>query len=104
MDFLNPMNPSGGQFASLSDLITLAQTLLSAHHPKSQLSNHFLQKWLRPIQPLEDDLTEVGLVWEIVKTWDTNGRARRIYQKSKPSYTSPYFLSNAHPPTCKYSG
>lgn len=83
MDFLNAMNPSGGQFASLSDFITLGQTLISARHSKSQLSQHYLQKWLRPVHALEDDLTEVGLVWEIVKALDTNGRARRIYQKSE---------------------
>ena len=83
MDFLNPMNPSGGQFASLSDFMTLAQTLLNARHPRSQLSNHYLRKWLRPMYAFEDDLSEVGLIWEIVKASDTHGRVQRIYRKSE---------------------
>ncbi|KAH9941734.1 beta-lactamase/transpeptidase-like protein [Epithele typhae] len=81
MDFKNAMNPSGGQYTSLHDLMTIAQSLLNAKHPKSQLSPFSLRKWLRPMHAFEDNWTEVGLVWEIVKTHDSNGRARRLYQK-----------------------
>ena len=81
-DFLDAMNPAGGQFSSLSDMITVTQTLLNANHPKSRISRHSLDRWLQTAHAFEeDDWTEVGLMWEIVKARDSNGRLRKIYWK-----------------------
>ncbi len=83
-DFLNAMNPSGGQFSSLSDFITLIETLLNPQHPKSQITQHSLNRWLQQVHTFEeDDWTEMGFLWEIIKARDSNGRLRRIYWKSK---------------------
>ncbi|KAI1794468.1 beta-lactamase/transpeptidase-like protein [Ganoderma leucocontextum] len=81
-DFLNAMNPSGGQFSSLSDLITLTQTLINPRHPKSQLTQYSMNRWLQQVHAFEeDDWTETGFLWEIIKGRDSNGRLRRIYWK-----------------------
>ena len=76
------MNPAGGQFSSLSDFITVTQTLLNAQHPKSQISPYALDKWLQTVHAFEeDDWTEIGFIWEIIKARDSNGRLRKIYWK-----------------------
>ncbi|KAI0079040.1 beta-lactamase/transpeptidase-like protein [Panus rudis PR-1116 ss-1] len=81
-DFLDAMNPAAGQFSSLSDMITVTQTLLDADHPKSQLSQYALNKWFHPVHAFEeDDWTEIGYIWEIIKARDSNNRLRRIYWK-----------------------
>ncbi|KAI9060710.1 beta-lactamase/transpeptidase-like protein [Trametes sanguinea] len=82
-DFLDPMNPAAGQFSSLSDLITVTQTLLNPRHPKSQLKPWARDKWLHTTVRAfeEDDWTELGLMWEIIKAPDANGRLRKIYWK-----------------------
>ncbi|KAI0350806.1 beta-lactamase/transpeptidase-like protein [Trametes cingulata] len=81
-DFLDAMNPAGGQFSSLSDLIMVTQTLLNPRHSKSQLSPYTRDKWLRTVHSFEeDDWTELGLMWEIIKAKDSNGRSRKIYWK-----------------------
>lgn len=78
------MNPAAGQFSSLSDLITVVQTILNPRHPKSQLSTYSRDKWLLPVHSFEeDDWTELGLMWEIIKAEDSNGRLRKIYWKRK---------------------
>ncbi|KAI0824344.1 beta-lactamase/transpeptidase-like protein [Trametes gibbosa] len=81
-DFLDAMNPAAGQFSSLSDLITVTQTILDPRHPKSQISRYSRDKWLLPVHSFEeDDWTELGLMWEIIKAEDSNGRMRKIYWK-----------------------
>ncbi|KAH9917603.1 beta-lactamase/transpeptidase-like protein [Fomitopsis serialis] len=81
-DFLDAMNPAGGQFSSLADMVTVTQTLLNANHPRSQLSHYSLNKWLQPVHTFEeDDWTEIGFIWEIIKAEDSNGRLRKIYWK-----------------------
>ncbi|KAL1941017.1 hypothetical protein VTO73DRAFT_7653 [Trametes versicolor] len=81
-DFLDAMNPAGGQFSSLADIMTLAQTILDPSHPKSQISSYARDKWLQPAHVFdEDDWTEIGLVWEILKAADSHGRLRKIYWK-----------------------
>ncbi|KAI0367130.1 beta-lactamase/transpeptidase-like protein [Pilatotrama ljubarskyi] len=81
-DFLDAMNPAGGQFSSLSDLITVTQTLLHPRHRKSQLTPYTRDKWLRTVHAFEeDDWTELGFMWEIIKAEDSNGRLRKIYWK-----------------------
>ncbi|KAI8970736.1 beta-lactamase/transpeptidase-like protein [Trametes punicea] len=82
-DFLDTMNPAAGQFSSLADLITVTQTLLNPRHPKSQLSRSTRDKWLRTTVRSfeEDDWTELGIMWEIIKAPDANGRLRKIYWK-----------------------
>lgn len=86
------MNPSGGQFASLSDFVTLARAMLDpTRHPldphqPGPLSKATLTHWLKPSHSFEeDDWTETGLVWEIVKHLDSYGRRRRIYWKCTSS-------------------
>ncbi|PIL23326.1 hypothetical protein GSI_14637 [Ganoderma sinense ZZ0214-1] len=81
-DFLNAMNPSGGQFSTLSDFITLTQTLLNPRHPKSQITQYSMNRWLQQVHAFEeDDWTEMGFLWEIIKAQDSNGRLRRVYWK-----------------------
>ncbi|KAH9884522.1 beta-lactamase/transpeptidase-like protein [Cubamyces lactineus] len=82
-DFLDAMNPAGGQFSSLSDLITFTQTLLNPRHPMSLLSQSTRDRWLRTTVHAfeEDDWTELGLMWEIIKAPDSYGRLRKIYWK-----------------------
>ncbi|TCD62579.1 hypothetical protein EIP91_006729 [Steccherinum ochraceum] len=80
-DFLDAMNPAAGQFSSLEDMIKFAQNVLS---PSSDSLLHEYQKdkWFKPVHAFdEDDWTEMGLMWEIVKTRDSNGRVRRVYWK-----------------------
>ena len=91
-DFLNAMNPSGGQFSSLSDFITLTQTLLNPRHLKSQLTQHSLNRWLQQVHAFEDNWTEMGILWEIIKARDSNGRLRRIYWKSESSILTSYIV------------
>jgi len=81
-DFLDAMNPAAGQFSSLSDTITLTQTLLNPRHPKALLTPSTMGKWMQTIHSFdEDDWTESGLIWEIIKAKDSNGRLRKIYWK-----------------------
>lgn len=76
------MNPAAGQYSSLSDLITVTQTLLNPRHSKSQITQHSMNKWLHSVHTFEeDDWTEMGFVWEIIKAPDSNGRLRKIYWK-----------------------
>lgn len=78
------MNPAGGQFSSLSDSITLLQTLLNTDHPKSLLTRYTMDKWLHSVHTFEeDDWTEIGFIWEIIKAQDSNNRLRKIYWKRK---------------------
>ncbi|OCH88785.1 beta-lactamase/transpeptidase-like protein [Obba rivulosa] len=82
MDFLDSMNSAGGQFLSLSDSITVIQTLLNPDHPNSLLTRYTLDKWMQPVHDFEeDDWTQIGHIWEIVKARDSNGRLRKIYWK-----------------------
>ncbi|RPD61394.1 beta-lactamase/transpeptidase-like protein [Lentinus tigrinus ALCF2SS1-6] len=81
-DFMESMNPAGGQFSSLSDLITLTQTLLNPGSSKSLLTQYSMDEWMRPMHAFEeDDWTEVGFAWEILKARDSHDRLRRIYWK-----------------------
>ncbi|EJF61945.1 beta-lactamase/transpeptidase-like protein [Dichomitus squalens LYAD-421 SS1] len=81
-DFLDAMNPAAGQFSSLADLITVTQTLLNPRHPKSLLTPYSLDTWFHTAHAFEeDDWTEMGFIWEIVKARDSNGRLRKIYWK-----------------------
>ncbi|KAI8977721.1 beta-lactamase/transpeptidase-like protein [Trametes punicea] len=85
LDMLDAMNPAGGQFSSLADLITLTETLLNPAHPRSQLSPYSRDKWFHTVHAFEeDDWTEIGFLWEIVKAADSHGRLRKIYWKREP--------------------
>ena len=73
------MNPAAGQFSSLSDMVKFTQNILS---PSSLLAEYQRDKWFKPVHAFdEDDWTEMGLMWEIVKTRDSNGRTRRVFWK-----------------------
>ncbi|KAJ7655652.1 beta-lactamase/transpeptidase-like protein [Mycena polygramma] len=81
-EFFDPMDPAGGQFSSLRDCITVTQSLLNPEHPKSLITKATMDAWLRPVHSFEeDDWTEAGFIWEIVKAQDSNKRLRRIYWK-----------------------
>ncbi len=98
MDFTDTMNPAGGQFSSLSDLATLTQALLNPRGAKSLLTQYSVDKWLRPAHSFEeDDWTELGFVWEIVKARDSNDRLRRIYWKRKCIHPHIRILANHCP-------
>ncbi|VDC00261.1 unnamed protein product [Peniophora sp. CBMAI 1063] len=82
MDFTDRMNAGGGQFASLSDFIKLTQTLLNPKRHDALLTPYTVSRWLRPIFSFEEDhWTEAGLVWEILRQEDSNGRPRKILWK-----------------------
>ncbi|KAF8878278.1 hypothetical protein CPB84DRAFT_1794281 [Gymnopilus junonius] len=78
---LKAMNASYGMLSSIADLSKLMQTFLDPNRPESLITPSTLREWLRPVHAWTDELTEVGLLWEIVKIPDTFGRQRRIYQK-----------------------
>ncbi|KAJ7108460.1 beta-lactamase/transpeptidase-like protein [Mycena crocata] len=81
-DFLDPMNPAGGQFSSLRDCIAATQMLLNPAHPTSLIRKNTMERWLRPVYSFEeDDWSEAGFMWEIIKAPDSNKRLRRIYWK-----------------------
>ncbi|KAI1793717.1 beta-lactamase/transpeptidase-like protein [Ganoderma leucocontextum] len=81
-DFLDAMNPAAGQFSSLADLVVVTQALLNPRHPKSRLSRYSLDTWFHTVHAFEeDDWTEMGFVWEIIKARDSNDRLRKIYWK-----------------------
>jgi hypothetical protein len=76
------MNPSYGQLSSVADLTKVMQTFLDSSNPKSLISSYTLREWLRPTYAWMDDMTEVGLLWEILKIPDAYDRRVRVYQKS----------------------
>ncbi|KAF7354605.1 Beta-lactamase/transpeptidase-like protein [Mycena sanguinolenta] len=80
-DFLEPMTCSGGQMSSLSDYIKVMQTILDPTRPESLLPPHVIREWLRPFHGWMDETTEVGMLWEIEKIWDSYARPVRIFQK-----------------------
>ncbi|TFY61928.1 hypothetical protein EVJ58_g4192 [Rhodofomes roseus] len=81
-DFLDAMNGAGGQWCSLSDAITFTSTLLNPRNPKSVLTPYTMRNWLHATHSFEeDDWTESGLIWEIIKATDSNNRLRRVYWK-----------------------
>ncbi|KAJ7220213.1 beta-lactamase/transpeptidase-like protein [Mycena pura] len=81
-DFLDAMNPAGGQFSSLRDLITVLQTLLNPSGERSLISKQTMDSWMHTFHAFEeDDWTEVGFLWEIIKARDSNNRLRKIYWK-----------------------
>lgn len=87
------MNPAGGQFSSLSDMIIVVETLLNANHPRSQISQYSLDKWLQSVHTFqEDDWTEIGFIWEIIKARDSNHRLRKIYWKRTSSGDDYYVI------------
>ena len=75
------MNPAGGQFSSLGDLVKLMQTLLNPEREESILPTHSVREWLQPVHPLFDDDTEIGAPWEIYKIRNKWGQVQRLYEK-----------------------
>jgi len=68
-------NPSGGQMSSLSDLIKAAQSFLDPTSESALLPPTTMMEWLRPVYSFGDDITSVGLPWEITRTKLTFGRS-----------------------------
>jgi len=75
------MNPAYGQLSSVADLVKVMQIILDPERHDSVISPYSSREWLRPTHAWMDDMTEVGLLWEITKVTDLRGRRRRIYQK-----------------------
>jgi hypothetical protein len=78
---MGALNPSYGQISSAADLAKVMQTFLDPTRDESLVSFYTVREWLRPTYPWIDDLTEVGLLWEILKITDSYGRRPRVYQK-----------------------
>ncbi|KAF9800548.1 hypothetical protein IEO21_10339 [Rhodonia placenta] len=71
LDFLDAVNPAGGQFSSLPDCIKITRGLLSPASPESLVSRHSMDRWLQPVHSFdEDDWTEIGFIWETIKARD----------------------------------
>ncbi|KAJ3810422.1 beta-lactamase/transpeptidase-like protein [Lentinula aff. lateritia] len=81
-DFLDAMNPAAGQFSSLRDSAIFLRSLLNSGTQGSLLSKTTFNHWIHSAHAFEeDDWTEIGFVWEIIKALDSNNRLRRIYWK-----------------------
>lgn len=81
LEFLDAMACSGGQMSSLSDYIKLMQTIIDPTRPESLLPPHVIREWMRPLHGWTDETTEVGMLWEIEKIYDSYSRPIRIFQK-----------------------
>lgn len=80
------MNGAGGQFSSLGDLIKFMQTLLNPDRSESLIPREVVREWLRPVQPMFDDITEMGAPWEILKMKNKWGKVQRLYEKCSVSF------------------
>lgn len=74
----------GGQFSSVSDLSNAVRFLLN---PATATGSRIirastLREWIRPSFPQYDNVSETGLVWEILKFSDRYGQTQRFYGKS----------------------
>ena len=84
------MNPAAGQFPSLSDMITVVQTLHNPPHPKSQLSEHSMHTWLQLAHAFEeDDWTETGLTYgsprPAIPTAASTGSTGSVHPRHPPA-------------------
>lgn len=91
------MNASYGLLSSIADLSKLMQSFLDPTRPDSLISPSTLREWLNPAYAWTDELTEVGLLWEIIKIPDSFGRRRRVYQKRMWMYHSFQTLLTFYP-------
>jgi hypothetical protein len=92
---MGAMNPSYGQLSSTADLAKVMQTFLDPNRDGSLISSYTVREWLRPVHAWIDDLTEVGLLWEILKITDSYNRQLRVYQKcASPYFSALIILSN----------
>ncbi|EJD47160.1 beta-lactamase/transpeptidase-like protein [Auricularia subglabra TFB-10046 SS5] len=81
-DFLDALNPAGGQFSSLNDFKKLFQVILNPRRKESLLTPYSVARWMQTVHAFEeDDWTELGIIWEIIKHEDSNERLRKIYWK-----------------------
>jgi hypothetical protein len=49
---------------------------------KSIITQQSMDFWLRTVHEFEeDDWTQIGLIWEIIKAQDSNGRLSKLYWK-----------------------
>ncbi|KAJ7631169.1 beta-lactamase/transpeptidase-like protein [Roridomyces roridus] len=83
-------DPSGGQYSSLSDLMTVMQSFLSPNEA-SVISPYVLREWLRPMHAWSDGFYEVGAPWEMIKV----GKEARAYAKggNLPGYHSQFVVN-----------
>ncbi|KIM47767.1 hypothetical protein M413DRAFT_6978 [Hebeloma cylindrosporum] len=59
-------DPSGGQYSSLGDLVTLMKTFLSPTARGGVISAHVMREWLRPLYVWGSSPQQVGAPWEIM--------------------------------------
>jgi hypothetical protein len=57
------------------------QDFLDPDDPHRLLSSYSLRERIRPLHNHYDDLTQVGLTWEIRQFKDVHGRQQRYYSK-----------------------
>ncbi|EPQ55044.1 beta-lactamase/transpeptidase-like protein [Gloeophyllum trabeum ATCC 11539] len=81
-DFQTAMNPTGGQFSTLADLIAPMRMFLNPEKNPSVLSPYTIREWMKPQFSWFDDTTELGMLWEINKYQNSFKDVQRLYQKS----------------------
>jgi hypothetical protein len=67
--------------SSLSDYIKVMLTIIHPTRSESLLPSYVIREWLRPLYGWTDETTEVGMLWEIEKIYDSYKRPLRIFQK-----------------------
>ena len=72
--------------SSVSDYMKVMQTILNPTQPESLLPSHVVREWLRPLYGWTDETTEVGMLWEIEKIYDSYERPIRIFEKRTCCY------------------
>jgi hypothetical protein len=72
---MGTMNPSYRLLSLVADLAKVMPMLLNAASGSSLLTPSTVREWLRLAFAWIDDLTEVGLFWEILKMRDSYGRS-----------------------------
>ena len=76
----------------------MTRTILNPDLPESLISRAQRDRWLRPVLDLEDDWTQLGFGWEIIKHKDAHGRLRKIYWKGasvKQHHTGSCWLTSS---------
>jgi hypothetical protein len=93
------MNPAGGQYSSLKDMVRVMQSFLKPSSvPGSVLSEYTLKEWMRPLHIWADDLTESGAPWEIKKVAGGKLGTSRFYSKggNLPGYRSEFAINPSY--------
>lgn len=88
LEFSDGADPAGGQFSSLSDLVTVMRTFLSPIAEGGVIPHNVVREWLRPLHAWTDGFQEVGAPWEILKI----GNEARLYGKGTIPFHGSYII------------